>query len=132
MFGHRLGHALAVGSVHLHCDGDAVVGGQVELDRMLVEVVLDRLGRALGLDGLAAHLLDQRLVAETLYAKLLFVGARRVHLEPRAFLCDRHGSPLRVYPNSPLKKASLTGFHATAKHIAAKAVSPSSETMRTI
>ncbi len=36
------------------------------------------------------------------------------------------------FPNSPLKKASLTGFHATAKHIAAKAVSPSSETMRTI
>ena len=34
--------------------------------------------------------------------------------------------------NCPLKKASLTGFHATAKHIAAKAVSPSSETMRTI
>ena len=34
--------------------------------------------------------------------------------------------------NSPLKKASLTGFHATAKHIAAKAVSPSSETIRTI
>ena len=34
--------------------------------------------------------------------------------------------------NSPLKKASLTGFHATAKHIAAKAVSPSSETMGTI
>ena len=33
-------------------------------------------------------------------------------------------------PDSPLKKASLTGFHATAKHIAAKAVSPSSETMR--
>ena len=34
--------------------------------------------------------------------------------------------------SSPLKKASLTGFHAMAKHIAAKAVSPSSETMRTI
>ena len=33
--------------------------------------------------------------------------------------------------NSPLKKALLTGFHPTAKHIAAKAVSPSSETMRT-
>ena len=32
----------------------------------------------------------------------------------------------------PVEKASLTGFHATAKHIAAKAVSPSSETMRTI
>ena len=39
---------------------------------------------------------------------------------------------LDVNLNSPLKKASLTGFHATAKHIAAKAVSPSSETMRTI
>ena len=38
----------------------------------------------------------------------------------------------RIKRNSPLKKASLTGFHATAKHIAAKAVSPSSETMRTI
>ena len=34
-------------------------------------------------------------------------------------------------PNSPLKKAPLTEFHAAAKHIAAKAVSPSSETMRT-
>ena len=34
--------------------------------------------------------------------------------------------------NSPLKKASLTGFHRTAKHEAAKVVSPSSETMRTI
>ena len=34
--------------------------------------------------------------------------------------------------NSPLKKSSLTGFHATAKHIATKAVTPSSETMRTI
>jgi hypothetical protein len=33
--------------------------------------------------------------------------------------------------NSPLKKAPLTGFHAAAKHIAAMAVSPSSETMRT-
>ena len=33
---------------------------------------------------------------------------------------------------SPLKKALLTGFHFVAKHIVAKAVSPSSETMRTI
>ena len=32
----------------------------------------------------------------------------------------------------PLKKALLTGFHSTAKHNATKAVSPSSETMRTI
>ena len=34
--------------------------------------------------------------------------------------------------SSPLKKALLTGFHSTAKHNATKAVSPSSETMRTI
>ena len=34
--------------------------------------------------------------------------------------------------NSPLKRALLTGFHSTAKHNATKAVSPSSETMRTI
>ena len=34
--------------------------------------------------------------------------------------------------NSPLKKAPLPGFQPTAKRIAAKAVSPSSETMRTI
>ena len=33
---------------------------------------------------------------------------------------------------SPLKKAPLTGFHSTAKHNAAQAVSPSSETMRTM
>ena len=37
-----------------------------------------------------------------------------------------------LLPNSPLKKALLTGFHSTAKHNATKAVSPSSETMRTI
>ena len=37
-----------------------------------------------------------------------------------------------IDPNSPLKKALLTGFHSTAKHNATKAVSPSSETMRTI
>jgi len=39
---------------------------------------------------------------------------------------------LRAAHSSPLKKAPLTGFHPTAKHNAAKAVSPSSETMRTI
>ena len=37
-----------------------------------------------------------------------------------------------IHLNSPLKKALLTGFHSTAKHNATKAVSPSSETMRTI
>ena len=54
------------------------------------------------------------VMAETLEAETGVVEALGTHL------------------NSPLKKASLTGFHATAKHIAAKAVSPSSETMRTI
>ena len=39
---------------------------------------------------------------------------------------------LRAALSSPLKKALLTGFHSTAKHNATKAVSPSSETMRTI
>ena len=38
----------------------------------------------------------------------------------------------RLGLNSPLKKALLTEFHSTAKHNATKAVSPSSETMRTI
>ena len=33
--------------------------------------------------------------------------------------------------NSPLTKSALTRFHVTAQHNAAKAVSPSSETMRT-
>ena len=33
--------------------------------------------------------------------------------------------------SSPLKKAPLAGFHPTAKHNVAKAVSPSSEMMRT-
>ncbi len=47
---------------------------------------------------------------------------------PRQKLLWRRGGGL----NSPLKKAPLTGFHATSQDIAAKAVSPSSETMRTI
>ena len=41
-------------------------------------------------------------------------------------------SRIEQHVNSPLKKALLTGFHSTAKHNATKAVSPSSETMRTI
>ena len=41
-------------------------------------------------------------------------------------------APILARLNSPLKKAPLTGFHPTAKHTAAKAISPSSETMRTI
>ena len=53
-----------------------------------------------------------------------------VDLEGR--VAGDHAHERAPLPISPLKKASLTGFHATAKHIAAKAVSPSSETMRTI
>ena len=56
------------------------------------------------------------------------------HLGPALPAEERNvgwGQKIRLL-TSPLKKASLTGFHATAKHIAAKAVSPSSETMRTI
>ena len=49
------------------------------------------------------------------------------HISNRILLC---GPCNRL--NSPLKKALLTGFHSTAKHNATKAVSPSSETMRTI
>ena len=44
----------------------------------------------------------------------------------------RVGKGALIALNSPLKKALLTGFHSTAKHNATKAVSPSSETMRTI
>ena len=58
---------------------------------------------------------------------------KRPKLAPFTDIIDRILEEDRtVHRNSPLKKASLTGFHATAKHIAAKAVSPSSETMRTI
>ncbi len=42
------------------------------------------------------------------------------------------GLAFELRPISPLKKAPLAGFHSTAKHIAAKAVLPSFETMRTI
>ena len=42
------------------------------------------------------------------------------------------GRVLRSKINSPLKKTPLTVFHSMGKDIATKAVSPSSETMRTI
>ena len=48
-----------------------------------------------------------------------------------ANLYHNAGKPI-VPLNSPLKKALLTEFHSTAKHNMTKAVSPSSETMRTI
>ena len=58
---------------------------------------------------------------------------RRIEVQRIVLIAPpNQGSAVARLLNSPLKKASLTGFHATAKHIAAKAVSPSSETMRTI
>ena len=48
------------------------------------------------------------------------------------FKASRTSASAKLKINSPLKKALLTGFHSTAKHNATKAVSPSSETMRTI
>ena len=64
--------------------------------------------------------------ARELAASMAGLGRRRV---------GRHSSARSMLgpdPSSPLKKASLTGFQPTVKHIAAKAVSPSSEVMRTI
>ena len=59
--------------------------------------------------------------------ELFFSGRKAEQSYKRALKIDEHG-----WHNSPLKKALLTGFHSTAKHNATKAVSPSSETMRTI
>ena len=60
--------------------------------------------------------------------------AERRHYEEhyRQFLERFEAGNFCERPSSPLKKALLTGFHSTAKHNATKAVSPSSETMRTI
>jgi len=63
------------------------------------------------------------------HAGLPFVTRRR-HWRCRTR--SNTGRSNECVPNSPLKKAPLTGFHAMAKHTAAKAVSPFSETMRTI
>ena len=62
---------------------------------------------------------------ETIEKILKLITSNEDAIESEA--CIAHGDL-----NSPLKKALLTGFHSTAKHNATKAVSPSSETMRTI
>ena len=63
----------------------------------------------------------------------VFFNLKPTMLDPEGInlLADQVIARIKGY-NSPLKKAPLAGFHSTAKHIAAKAVSPSSETMRTI
>ena len=60
----------------------------------------------------------------------LFVGVLRDISQRKEM--DRVKNEFISTVSSPLKKALLTGFHSTAKHNATKAVSPSSETMRTI
>ena len=56
----------------------------------------------------------------------------------KVYACEEYrkgvwaGKTVAIRLISPLKKALLTGFHSTAKHNATKAVSPSSEPMRTI
>ena len=55
------------------------------------------------------------------------------HVEGKTYvLVPRWGKGDKLALNSPLKKAPLIGFHSTARHNAAKAVLPSSETMGTI
>ena len=72
---------------------------------------------------------DQHQIAE----RLLSVSGEDGQTIDRKYLPPWNGRlPTRFLLISPLKKAPLTGFHPTAKHTAAKAISPSSETMRTI
>ena len=80
----------------------------------------------LTLSGFQILVVDDELFSRNILTRLLdHMGRPEIHTA-------ENGSEALEKINSPLKKASLTGFHATAKHIAAKAVSPSSETMRTI
>ena len=86
--------------------------------------------------GQSSALMDAFNRYEELYAQGRFeeafpIAEKALMLAEREF-GPKHQNTAIFLVNSPLKKASLTGFHATAKHIAAKAVSPSSETMRTI
>ena len=113
------------------------------LDRDLVEIVLLSLKVNFGSVALASLI---GLPLGAALALFSFVGRRTAIVIVSAlmglppvvvglvvYLLLSRAGPFGVFGlNSPLKKASLTGFHATAKHIAAKAVSPSSETMRTI
>ena len=62
---------------------------------------------------------------------LLFAAMKKEAIRHRNIAYGKM-KKLRRDLNSPLKKAPLTGFHATVKHNAVKAASPSSETMRMI
>ena len=89
--------------------------------------------------SISAHLLLASVcvrLGELERAKALLEHVRAISdtAIPFIFRAWSEGTLWHIYtdPISPLKKALLTGFHSTAKHNATKAVSPSSETMRTI
>ena len=95
-----------------------------------------------------AHSLQSRLQQGRFFRQFLLIAANgcdvgkdgdntAVFRAPAQFLYETAVGEVKFLrllrcANSPLKKALLTGFHSTAKHNATKAVSPSSETMRTI
>ena len=83
------------------------------------------------IENLSALLDDPQCKAEAFDIIRCLIDEVRLVPENGKLRIDLRGELAGIL-SSPLKKASLTGFHATAKHIAAKAVSPSSETMRTI
>ena len=102
------------------------VTGTVEQKDVAVKMLLDR-----GKPDIVPSLIfamrfrrDNRVIPEALSS---LTGAKITGWQSGMLWQEAHPEV-----NSPLKKALLTGFHSTAKHNATKAVSPSSETMRTI
>ena len=89
------------------------------IDADLAKLAPPKLGLKDVLDRLRERMLEQRAKGVTVAQMHEVLKMRGVEIGERSL-------------SSPLKKALLTGFHSTAKHNATKAVSPSSETMRTI
>ena len=148
----------AFGTLHWRAAGhsDTVIG-LLWAEGVIAEIALFAVGAwvlrvlspaALIALGGAAGALRWAVTGASSDLPVLFVmqGPARLHLRGGASGCHSLRRPRRARigigdgaeplfggeHSSPLKKALLTGFHSTAKHIAAKAVSPSSETMRTI
>ena len=84
------------------------------------------------LDVSALKGLVRGLLEETAALSEELASVKKENAELRDEVARLKGLKGRPKLSSPLKKAPLTGFHPTAKHTAAKAISPSSETMRTI
>ena len=95
---------------------EALVGAEKRLKMVAEDLVRHFEARVEAMEGKAMVVCMSRRICVALYKEI-------IALRP-----DWHSDD----DNSPLKKALLTGFHSTAKHNATKAVSPSSETMRTI